>query len=71
MCETLPAAHVLTGCDSTSALDQLGKRSMFTTLIKHVSELEALHLLGTSSALKDDYSDARQFILLLCKCHTR
>ena len=32
MCEILPAAHALTGCDTTSSFFGIGKKSMFKAL---------------------------------------
>ena len=38
----LPAAHALTGCDSTSAFFKIGKRTAFTKLVEHIDSVQQL-----------------------------
>lgn len=45
LCESLPAAHALTGCDTTSSCFKIGKRTAYTKLVEYVKK--------TPSALKN------------------
>ena len=42
VCNLLPAMHTLTGCNSTSSLNGIGKKGGFTTLKKHKDDLVGL-----------------------------
>ena len=50
MCAILPAAHDVTGCDTTSAFVGIGKRSVYKVLKDRPEEFEDL----TSLAGRDD-----------------
>ena len=41
-CSVLPAAHAITGCDTTSSIFKLGKRTAYTILLKHEDTLKPL-----------------------------
>ena len=63
-CSILPAAHALTGCDTTSGLFKLGKRTAYTILQKHEDALMGLtefHYENKDSGLEA----ARKFILFM------
>lgn len=60
----LPATHALTGCDATSGLFKLGKRTAYTILQKHQDTLIRLaefHCADKEAGLEA----ARKFILLM------
>lgn len=38
LCRNLPAAHALTGCDSTRSLFKIRKRTAFTQLVNHIKK---------------------------------
>lgn len=64
VCGNFPAAHALTGCDTTNSLNRIGKTSAYSKLVKHADSLKKL------SSFPDDDLDgsvaaARKFILLL------
>ena len=42
VCNLLPVMHALTGCDSTSNLNDIGKKGGYTTLKKHKDDLVKL-----------------------------
>jgi len=42
VCKCLPAMHALSGCDTTSALYKLGKRTAYSTLTNNVEALQKL-----------------------------
>ena len=65
VCDALPAAHALTGCDSTYSLFKIGKKTAFTKLIKHAKELPELASFGTIQNLKESVSAARKYALAL------
>ena len=48
----LPAVHALTGCDSTSALFGIGKKSVFKAIYDHFSDLLTLNNEDDASALQ-------------------
>ena len=54
VCNLLPAMHALTGCDSTSNLNGIGKKGGFTTLKKHKDDLVGLKNLGTDCTVISD-----------------
>jgi len=39
VCASLPAAHALTGCDTTSSLNRIGKKSACSKLVKYADSL--------------------------------
>lgn len=54
VCQLLPAMHALSGCDSTSSLHGIGKKSAFSALIKHQDALDGLRELGADCSLIND-----------------
>lgn len=46
VCESLPAYHALTECDTTSSLFKIGKISAFNKLEKHINELQGMRNFG-------------------------
>ena len=63
-CLCLPALHALTGCDSTSAIFKLGKRTAYKTLLKNTDKLAAVYHFHEMPA--DDATEiAQRFILLM------
>jgi len=42
LCSTLPAMHAISGCDSTSGLFKIGKRTAYKTLQRYQDELKGL-----------------------------
>ena len=66
LCESLPAAHALTGCDSTSSLYQVGKRVDYTKLLEHVNNGNfSLTTFGIQNDVEADVSSARSYVLSL------
>ncbi len=65
VCLCLPAIHALTGCDSTSALFRVGKRTAYTKLVENVDAIQELSKFGLSSPLESALCAARTFVLLL------
>ena len=63
LCQNLPAAHALTGCD-TSSLFKIGKHTAYTKLVEHVkSTPNALKMLVLSGCIPNDVTAARAYIL--------
>ena len=62
VCRNLPAAHALTGCDSTSSLYKVGKRSVYTKLLSNNTNLANLCMIGLSD---EAVNVAKIFILIL------
>jgi len=55
VCNLLPAMHALTGCDSTSNLNGIGRKGGFTTMKKHKDYPVGLKNLGTDcTAISDE-----------------
>lgn len=64
LCQNLPAAHALTGCDTTSSLFKIGKRSAFSKLASQVRECpEILTTFGMTDNVEADVVSARRYIL--------
>jgi len=61
----LPAAHALTGCDTTSAFFKIGKITAFTKLVEHIDSVQQLSEFGGSSSLSISLDTARRYVLLL------
>ena len=62
----LPAMHALTGCDTTSSLCRIGKKSAFSCLLKHTEKVKALVQMGSSISVSAEVENsARQFLLYL------
>ncbi len=52
VCKILPAAHALTGSDTTSALYYIGKKTMFSVIQKNPVEYAGLESMGTDEVDK-------------------
>ena len=65
LCESLPACHALTGCDTTSSLFRIGKTTAFNKLEKHVNDLQGLRTFGLTDCLPEAVVCARQYALIL------
>ena len=64
LCQNLPAAHALTGCDSTSSLFKTGKRSAYTQLVELIKNNPTeLTNFGLTDNVDDDVHCARTYIL--------
>ncbi len=48
-CSILTVVHALTGCDSTSALYYIGKKSVFKVALDHCYELQDISLILTEA----------------------
>ena len=59
VCQCLPAVHALTGCDTTSGLHKVGKRTAYTKLVQYANQLPALGTFGTVSEFEDVFGVAR------------
>ena len=63
-CESLPAAHALTGCDRTSSLHQIGKHVAYSKLMDFSEKDSAsLRKFGIQRDLEADISSARSYVL--------
>lgn len=64
LCENLPAAHTLTGCDTTSSFFRIGKCKAYTRLLGHIKQNpSALKKFGLSNNLQDDAAAACAYML--------
>lgn len=54
ICTLLPAMHALTGCDSTSSLNGVGKKKAFSVLTKNKNILQDLEKLGSNAHSIED-----------------
>ena len=64
VCQNLPAAHALTGCDTTSSLFGVGKRVAYTKLVEHVKQIpSAFKTFGLSDSVDDDFCAAQAYVL--------
>jgi len=64
VCASLPAAHALTGCDTTSSLNRIGKKSAYSKLVKYADSLTKLSSFHDND-LDGSVAAARKFVLLL------
>ena len=62
VCNILPAIHAVTGCDSTSSLNRIGKRTVFNVMMKCATDLQGLEDVTNDH---DFLETARKFVLLL------
>ena len=62
VCKSLPAVHVLLGCDTTGALYRLGNRTAYSSLIKNEDALQGLEAYQDVHTFLDT---ARRFVLLM------
>ena len=51
VCNLLPVMHAVRGCNSTSNLNNTGKKGGFTTVMKHKDDLVGLKNVGTDCAV--------------------
>lgn len=65
LCESLPACHALTGCDTTSSLFKIGKTTAFNILEKNINELQGLRTFGQTESLPEAVAVARKYALHL------
>ena len=65
LCESLPACHALTGCDTTSSLFRIGKTTAFNKLEKHIDELQGLKSFCLKDCVPEALEGARQYALTL------
>ena len=66
LCLNLPAAHAITGSDTTSSFFQIGKRTAYSKLAEAVkSEPNVLKTFGHSDNITEEVSSAQTYILKL------
>ena len=66
ICQNLPAAHALTGSDTTSAFFQIGKRTAYSKLAELVkAKPNILKTFGLSDKVAEDFTMAQSYILRL------
>ena len=65
VCDILPAAYGLTGCDTTCALSFIGRRSMMKCLTEHHNDLKELKHMYSSDNHVASFEAAPKFIVLL------
>ena len=61
VCKILPAAHALTGCDTTSSLFGIGKKSVLKTLRANPARYEHLKNIGVTDI--DTVADAGRLLV--------
>ena len=61
----LPAAHAISGCDTTSSLFKIGKRTAYNTLVVNIADMLSLAELGQSSDVTKGLPTATKYALLL------
>ena len=64
MCEWVPAAHDLTGCDTTCSMNRIGKKTAYSKLLKNVDTLSNLKTFHEDD-LEHSVAVARSYALLL------
>ena len=64
VCECLPAAHALTGCDTTCSINRIGKKTAYSKLLKTVDTLSILKTFHEDD-LEHSIAVARSCALLL------
>ena len=64
VCGRLPAAHALTGCDTTRPINRIGKKSAYSELVKYADSLTKLSNFHDND-LDGSVAAARKFVLLL------
>ena len=64
VCECLPAAYDLTGCDTTCSMNRIGKKTAYSKLLKNVDSLSNLKTFHEDD-LEDSVAVARGYALLL------
>ena len=63
--QRLPASHVINGCDTTSPLFKIGKRTAYHTLVVNIADMLFLGELGQSSDVTNGLTTATKYALLL------
>ena len=63
MCESLPAAHALTGCDTTSSFAKVGKRTVYNKLVGYSKQNPSALATFSQNDADGDVERATQFIL--------
>ena len=61
----LPASHAISGCDTTSSLFKIGKRTAYNTLVVNIADMLTLAELGQSSDVTNGLPTATKYALLL------
>lgn len=61
----LPASHALSGCDSTSSLFKIGKRSAYSKLLQNIEDLLPLSQFGQSSDISSILPVSTKYALML------
>ena len=64
ICECLPAANALTGCDTTCSINRIGKKTAYSKQLKKVDTLSNLKSFHEDD-LEDSVAVARSYALLL------
>ena len=64
LCQNLPAAHALTGCDTTNSFFKIGKRIAYSKLIEHVkARPDIFKKFGLSDDIEEDITVARVYVV--------
>ena len=61
----LPAPHAISGCDTTSSLFKIRKRTAYNTLVVNIADMLSLAELGQSSDVINGLPTATKYALLL------
>ena len=61
----LPASHAVGGCDTTSSLIKIGKRTAYNTLVVDIADMLSLAELGQSSYVTNVLPTATKYAILL------
>jgi len=61
----LPASHAVSGCDTTSSLYKIGKRTAYNKLLLHIGDLLPLTQLGQCSDVSNALPTATKYVLLM------
>ena len=61
----LPASHAISGCNATSSLFKIGKRTVYNTLVVNITEMLSLAELSQSSDVSNGLPTATKCALLL------
>ena len=68
----LPASHAISGCDTTSSLFKIGKRTAYNTLVVNIADMMSLAELSQSSDVTNGLPTATKYAFLLhgVKCRS-
>ena len=61
----LPASHAISGCDTTSSLFKISKRTAYSTLVVNIADMLPLAELCQSSDVTNAFPTATKYALLL------